>query len=326
MAFKFHAQGALNLMEANRKREEKRQERILNVRASALENYLSSKKTQTENSALVAAKLKNISKYLPEDSPIIDQLAGADSKTVAALEKEVLANRKFYEENNLTYSPEMLEGDLDVVRVEVENDPDLDLVNLYKDMFRLTEEDLASETGGITLKEMLEMPQTSDIGVTYSIKSPPGLDDPGKLKEFKSAYQAELRPFINQRIRVNENKIRNQDPDMIAAQDENDRLEQALEALKGDFPDYSTAAQLAGPEPAIELMETFPQYKNFSLYINKGLSFPDNNEGQQLLVRAIKSGLLKAGDTFTIIKKEGDTTVPILEILTEDQVNSALGS
>ena len=318
MAFRFHAQGALNVMEANRKREEKRQERILNVRASALENYLSSRKTQTENSALVAAKLKNISKYLPEGSPIIDQLAGADSKTVAALEKEVLANRKFYEENNLTYSPEMLESDLDIVRVEVENNPDLDLVDLYKDMFRLTEEDLASETGGITLKEMLEMPQTSDIGVTYSIKSPPGLDDPGKLKEFKSAYQAELRPFINQRIRINENKIRNQDPDMIAAQQENDRLEQALEALKGDFPDYSTAAQLAGPEPAIELMETFPSYRNFSKFINKGLNFPDNVEGRKLLVRAIKSGLLQLGDKFMI----GNNP----EILTEDQVNSALGS
>ena len=316
MAFMF--QGATELIEENREREQKKQDRLLSIRTSALESYLTNRSKLNTNSALVSAKLRNIAKFLPEDSPIIDELAGADIKTITALEKEIIANRKFYSENNLTHTPEMLEDELDVVRVELDNNPDLNIADLYKDMFKLTEEDLSSEAGGVTLKEMLESYETSDIGVTYRLDPPPGLDDPGKLKEFTSAYQAELKPFINAKIKENEKEISDQGPNMVAAQQENERLEEALEALKGDFPDYYAAMEFVGPEPAIQLMETFPSYRNFSKFINKGLNFPDNVEGRKLLVRAIKSGLLQLGDKFMI----GNNP----EILTEDQVNSALGN
>lgn len=311
-------QGAVETIEENREREQKNEDRLLSIRTSAFENYLNNRKKRDGNSALVAAKLKNISKFLPEGSPLIDELAGADEKTITALEKQIIANRDFYAANNLTYTPQMLEGELDVVRVEIENNPDLNLVDLYKDMFKLSEEDLASEAGGITLEEMLQEFQTSDIGVTYSMKIPPGLNDPSKLKEFTSAYQAELKPFINARIKENSKLIADDNPNSMELSQENTRLEQALEALEGDFPDYYAAMEFVGPEPAIQLMETFPQYKNFSKFIKRGLNFPDSVEGRKLLIRAIRSGLLKAGDNFMI----GNT----LEILKEEQVNSALGS
>ena len=71
-------QGAVEAVEENRAREQKNEDRLLSIKTSAFENYLSNKKTRTGNSALVAAKLKNISKFLPEGSPLIDELAGAD--------------------------------------------------------------------------------------------------------------------------------------------------------------------------------------------------------------------------------------------------------
>jgi len=298
MAFMF--QGATELIEENRAREQKKQDRLLSIRTSALESYLTNKSKLNTNSALVGAKLKNIAKFLPEGSPIIDELAGADIKTITALEKEIIKTSNTYKQNNLTYTPEMLEDELEIVRVELDNNPDLDLADLYKDMFKLSDEDLSSTAGGVTLKEMLESYETSDIGVTYRLDPPPGLDDPGKLEEFTSAYQDQLKPFINSRIRDNQAIIEAQGPDMMAASQENERLEKALEALKGDFPDYLTAAELVGPEPAITLMETFPQYKKFSKFINRGLIFTDNESGHNLVAKAVRVGLLQLGDTYQI--------------------------
>jgi len=298
MAFMF--QGAVEAIEENREREQKNEDRLLSIRTSAFENYLSNRKKRDGNSALVAAKLKNISKFLPEDSPLIDELAGADEKTITALEKQIIANRNFYAENNLTYTPQMLESELDVVRVEIESNPDLNLVDLYKDMFKLSEEDLASEAGGITLEEMLQDSETSDIGVTYNIKAPPGLNDPSKLEKFQTAFNSQLKPFINNRIERNNALITDDNPDSMALSEENTSLQQALEALEGDFPDYTAAAKFVGPEPAIKLMETFPQYKDFRVYINQGLIFSDDDRGHELVAKSVRVGLLQIGDTYQI--------------------------
>ena len=51
--------------------------------------------------------------------------------------------------------------------------------------------------------------------------------------------------------------------------------------------------------------------------INSGLSFPDNDIGDNLLTRAIKSGLLKEGDTYML----GTQT----KMVTEEMVNLVIG-
>lgn len=297
MAFKFHAQGALNLMEANRKREEKRQERILNVRASALENYLKNKKSLTDNSTQVAAELLALSKILPENSPILDELSGASLETIQKIKNDAYANRDAYAELNMTYTPEMLEDELDISRVEAENNPDLDLADLYKDMFKLSEEDLDSEIGGVTLREMLETPETSDIGISYSIKKAPKPIDAGEASSFNKLLPDLLAPVISsEKSQIDDQITQTEGSVPVDVQERSNVLEQAQEALKNK--DYTKAIQIAGPEIAIKLMESSPQYRNLNFMINRGLIFPETDQGHELVARAIRSGLLQLGDTY----------------------------
>ena len=64
-------------------------------------------------------------------------------------------------------------------------------------------------------------------------------------------------------------------------------------------------------------METNPSYRQFAFTINSGLSFPDNDIGDNLLTRAIKSGLLKEGDTYML----GTQT----KMVTEEMINLVIG-
>ena len=93
------------------------------------------------------------------------------------------------------------------------------------------------------------------------------------------------------------------------------KLKEAQIALKNK--DYIKAIEIAGPEIAIKIMETNPSYRQFSFLINSGLSFPDNDIGDDLLTRAIKSGLLKEGDTYML----GTQT----KMVTEEMINLVIG-
>jgi|13_taG_2_1085334.scaffolds.fasta_scaffold49351_2 hypothetical protein len=298
MAFMF--QGAMQLAEENRAREQERKDKLISFKTSALESYLKNRSARGGNAAQKSADLLALSKILPENSPILSELSGASAKTIKGVKDAVYANRDAYSSSNMTYTPEMAEDELEISRVEIQNNPDLDLADFYKDAFGLTDEDLDDTTGGLTLREMLNTPETSDIGVSYSIKKPPGLNDPGKLEKFQTAFNSQLKPFINNRIKRNNALITDDNPDSMALSEENTRLEQALEALKGDFPDYTAAAKFVGPEPAIKLMETFPQYKDFRVYINQGLIFSDDEQGHELVAKAVRAGLLQIGDIYQI--------------------------
>ena len=292
-------QGAMQLAEENRAREQERKDKLISFKTSALESYLKNRSARGGNAAQKSADLLALSKILPENSPILSELSGASAKTIKGVKDAVYANRDAYSSSNMTYTPEMAEDELEISRVEIENNPDLDLADFYKDAFGLTDEDLDDTTGGLTLREMLNTPETSDIGVSYSIKKPPKPIDAGEASSFNKLLPDLLAPVISSE--------KNQVDLQIAAAEGNvssdlsdraDVLEQAEKALGNK--DYTKAIQIAGPEIAIKLMERSPQYKNLNFMINRGLIFPGTDQGDELVARAIRSGLLQLGDTYRI--------------------------
>ena len=317
MAFRFHAQGALNVMKDNEEREKERKDRLLTISGTALKSYLENKNSRESSSAQKAVLLKQISDLLPEDSAVISQLSGASVETLTDLSKAIKTNLDSYDEASLTYTPEMLESDLNLTRVEVENNPDVDLAEFYKNMYELSDEDLDSDVaGGLTLREMLNDPEQSDIGVAFRVKKPPAIIDPGKQISFGNLLTEALAPIVSSEKSQVDSQIAaaegNIPPELS---DRADVLEQAQIALKDK--DYIKAIEIAGPEIAIKIMEANPSYRQFSFLINSGLSFPDNNIGDDLLTRAIKSGLLKEGDTYML----GTQT----KMVTEEMINLVIG-
>jgi len=297
MAFMF--QGAMQLAEENRAREQERKDKLISFKTSALESYLKNRSARGGNAAQKSADLLALSKILPENSPILSELSGASAKTIKGVKDAVYANRDAYSSSNMTYTPEMAEDELEISRVEIENNPDLDLADFYKDAFGLTDEDLDDTTGGLTLREMLNTPETSDIGVSYSIKKPPKPIDAGEASSFNKLLPDLLAPVISSEKDQVDSQIAaaegNVSPDLS---DRADVLEQAEKALGNK--DYTKAIQIAGPEIAIKLMERSPQYKNLNFMINRGLIFPGTDQGDELVARAIRSGLLQLGDTYRI--------------------------
>jgi len=297
MAFMF--QGAMQLAEENRAREQERKDKLISFKTSALESYLKNRSARGGNAAQKSADLLALSKILPENSPILSELSGASAKTIKGVKDAVYANRDAYSSSNMTYTPEMAEDELEISRVEIENNPDLDLADFYKDAFGLTDEDLDDTTGGLTLREMLNTPETSDIGVSYSIKKPPKPIDAGEASSFNKLLPDLLAPVISSEKNQVDLQIAaaegNVSPDLS---DRADVLEQAEKALGNK--DYTKAIQIAGPEIAIKLMERSPQYKNLNFMINRGLIFPGTDQGDELVARAIRSGLLQLGDTYRI--------------------------
>jgi len=292
-------QGAMQLAEENRAREQERKDKLISFKTSALESYLKNRSARGGNAAQKSADLLALSKILPENSPILSELSGASAKTIKGVKDAVYANRDAYSSSNMTYTPEMAEDELEISRVEIENNPDLDLADFYKDAFGLTDEDLDDTTGGLTLREMLNTPETSDIGVSYSIKKPPKPIDAGEASSFNKLLPDLLAPVISSEKNQVDLQIAaaegNVSPDLS---DRADVLEQAEKALGNK--DYTKAIQIAGPEIAIKLMERSPQYKNLNFMINRGLIFPGTDQGDELVARAIRSGLLQLGDTYRI--------------------------
>ena len=292
-------QGAMQLAEENRAREQERKDKLISFKTSALESYLKNRSARGGNAAQKSADLLALSKILPENSPILSELSGASAKTIKGVKDAVYANRDAYSSSNMTYTPEMAEDELEISRVEIENNPDLDLADFYKDAFSLTDEDLDDKTGGLTLREMLNTPETSDIGVSYSIKKPPKPIDAGEASSFNKLLPDLLAPVISSEKNQVDLQIAaaegNVSPDLS---DRADVLEQAEKALGNK--DYTKAIQIAGPEIAIKLMERSPQYKNLNFMINRGLIFPGTDQGDELVARAIRSGLLQLGDTYRI--------------------------
>ena len=292
-------QGAMQLAEENRAREQERKDKLISFKTSALESYLKNRSARGGNAAQKSADLLALSKILPENSPILSELSGASAKTIKGVKDAVYANRDAYSSSNMTYTPEMAEDELEISRVEIENNPDLDLADFYKDAFGLTDEDLDDTTGGLTLREMLNTPETSDIGVSYSIKKPPKPIDAGEASSFNKLLPDLLAPVISSEKNQVDSQIAaaegNVSPDLS---DRADVLEQAEKALGNK--DYTKAIQIAGPEIAIKLMERSPQYKNLNFMINRGLIFPGTDQGDELVARAIRSGLLQLGDTYRI--------------------------
>jgi len=297
MAFMF--QGAMQLAEENRAREQERKDKLISFKTSALESYLKNRSARGGNAAQKSADLLALSKILPENSPILSELSGASAKTIKGVKDAVYANRDAYSSSNMTYTPEMAEDELEISRVEIENNPDLDLADFYKDAFGLTDEDLDDTTGGLTLREMLNTPETSDIGVSYSIKKPPKPIDAGEASSFNKLLPDLLAPVISSEKDQVDSQIAAAEGNVSSdLSDRADVLEQAEKALGNK--DYTKAIQIAGPEIAIKLMERSPQYKNLNFMINRGLIFPGTDQGDELVARAIRSGLLQLGDTYRI--------------------------
>lgn len=317
MAFRFHSQGALNVIEDNEEREKERKDRLLTISGTALKSYLENKNNRQSTSAEKAVLLKQISDLLPEDSAVVSQLSGASVETLTDLSKAIKSNFDSYDEASLTYTPEMLESDLNLTRVEVENNPDVDLAEFYKNMYELSDADLDSEVaGGLTLRNLLNEPEQSDVGLAFRIKKPPASIDPSKQTAFRNLLPDLLAPVISSEKSQVDSQIANAAGDIPSdLSDRADVLEQAQEALKNK--DYTKAIEIAGPELAIQIMETNPSYRQFAFMINSGLSFPDNDIGDNLLTRAIKSGLLKEGDTYML----GTQT----KMVTEEMVNLVIG-
>ena len=314
MAFSF--QGAYELVQENREKEEKRKERLLSFKTSALDSYLKNRSASSGNAAQKAADLLALSKILPENSPILSELSGASAETIKGVKDAVYANRDAYSSSNMTYTPEMAEDELEISRVEIENNPDLDLADFYKDAFSLTDEDLDDKTGGLTLREMLNTPETSDIGISYSIKKPPASIDPSKQKAFADLLPNLLSPRISAEKSNLDAQISAAEGNVpIELEERSEVLDQAQKALKDG--DYLKAIQIVGPELAIQIMETNPGYKQFNFMVNSGLSFPDNEMGDELLARSIKSGLLKEGDTYML----GNQT----KMITREMINLVIG-
>lgn len=292
-------QGAMQLAEENRAREQERKDKLISFKTSALESYLKNRSARGGNAAQKSADLLALSKILPENSPILSELSGASAKTIKGVKDAVYANRDAYSSSNMTYTPEMAEDELEISRVEIENNPDLDLADFYKDAFGLTDEDLDDTTGGLTLREMLNTPETSDIGVSYSIKKPPKPIDAGEASSFNKLLPDLLAPVISSEKDQVDSQIAAAEGNVSSdLSDRADVLEQAEKALGNK--DYTKAIQIAGPEIAIKLMERSPQYKNLNFMINRGLIFPGTDQGDELVARAIRSGLLQLGDTYRI--------------------------
>lgn len=295
MAFSF--EGAYELVQENREKEEKRKERLLSFKTSALDSYLKNRSASSGNAAQKAADLLALSKILPENSPILSELSGASAETIKGVKEAVYANRDAYSSSNMTYTPEMAEDELEISRVEIENNPDLDLADFYKDAFSLTEEDLDDKTGGLTLREMLNTPETSDIGISYSIKKPPKPIDAGEASSFNKLLPDLLAPVIASEKDQVDSQIAAAEGNVSSdLSDRADVLEQAEKALGNK--DYTKAIQIAGPEIAIKLMERSPQYKDLNFMVNRGLIFPETDQGHELVARSIRSGLLQLGDTY----------------------------
>ena len=295
MAFSF--EGAYELVQENREKEEKRKERLLSFKTSALDSYLKNRSASSGNAAQKAADLLALSKILPENSPILSELSGASAETIKSVKEAVYANRDAYSSSNMTYTPEMAEDELEISRVEIENNPDLDLADFYKDAFSLTDEDLDDKTGGLTLREMLNTPETSDIGISYSIKKPPKPIDAGEASSFNKLLPDLLAPVIASEKDQVDSQIAAAEGNVSSdLSDRADVLEQAEKALGNK--DYTKAIQIAGPEIAIKLMERSPQYKDLNFMVNRGLIFPETDQGHELVARSIRSGLLQLGDTY----------------------------
>ena len=295
MAFSF--EGAYELVQENREKEEKRKERLLSFKTSALDSYLKNRSASSGNAAQKGADLLALSKILPENSPILSELSGASAETIKSVKEAVYANRDAYSSSNMTYTPEMAEDELEISRVEIENNPDLDLADFYKDAFSLTDEDLDDKTGGLTLREMLNTPETSDIGISYSIKKPPKPIDAGEASSFNKLLPDLLAPVIASEKDQVDSQIAAAEGNVSSdLSDRADVLEQAEKALGNK--DYTKAIQIAGPEIAIKLMERSPQYKDLNFMVNRGLIFPETDQGHELVARSIRSGLLQLGDTY----------------------------
>ena len=92
MAFRFHSQGALNVIEDNEEREKERKDRLLTISGTALKSYLENRDKRQSTSAEKAVLLKQISDLLPEDSAVVSQLSGASVETLTDLSKAIKSN------------------------------------------------------------------------------------------------------------------------------------------------------------------------------------------------------------------------------------------
>jgi len=301
---KISARGIADWVEAT----DKEQERMDGLRAKALELKLKYGADADEDLAAKAALMSQIKARLPENSKIVPQLVGADLKTLQAFNEGQVKIQDYYAEEGLPYGPEQAEEDVISFHREVMNSggklSQEEILTLLG-----VDEDMASEIafGGKTFEDVARSISggKEDVGIAFQFTSPQKSLSGSEQKALKELYIGNLRPTIAAELQQINADIAggNAGPEIEARAAE---LERALTGLEAG--DYVGAAAIAGPEAAINLMETNPKLRPYNYLVNQRLNFPRTPEGNALFERAIKSGLLGEGDKYMSNGQMGTVT------------------
>tara|TARA_R100001510_G_C7656116_1_gene215769 strand:- start:927 stop:1898 length:972 start_codon:yes stop_codon:yes gene_type:complete len=271
--------------------------------------------TSATDTATRNALLKQINERLPEDSKVAPQLVDVSLETLEKFDAAQQKLAKFYQENDMIYSPEQAEDDvISIHREVIKSGGKLDEAQIYAilgiDESMAGDEVYGGKTYADIAKSLAEGSET--VGLAFQMREPIKPASLGEQSQLRELYIEQLSPTIEAEIAQINARAAQGNPQ------ENDEaraleLNRALDAISSEAKDYSLAARIVGPMAAIRLMETNPRMKAYSYLINKNLNFTDDVNGNEMFKRAITSGLLGEGDTYFSNGVPGLVTAEIIE-------------
>jgi len=292
---------------------------VADAAESNMLKYLSAYKSQggsgsgsggVANNAELTNLLKTIKGELPEKSLVPAELVNANLKDVKKVWAIIQAGQKNAQEAGQIWSPELSES-------------------LFRNFYVTTvvnnnafDPTAIAESAGIDLegrssfgplwKDIVKqyIGPTTSTAVDFSVNTPVKPLDPAGQLQVKRLYASLLEgPLADMKADFNA---------MLAALPEGETLDevdqkrlkevdQALANLKLTTPSYRIANSIVGPQVAIELLTMNPKVQQYRTYFNKGLVFSEDAAGNELLIQAIRVGLLREGDKIML----GTRLVPI---------------
>ena len=229
-----------------------------------------------------AAIMAQIKSRLPEDSQIVPQLAGASLETLKKFSTSQEALYEYHLENSIPYTPQEAEEDVisfhrvvEEIGPNINQDQIMTTLGITEDM--LSQEIRPNVTFADAIKDITEPREV--VGATFSFSPTPSSKSVAEVKDFQDQFY----DMVTDSLQAVAGPLRKRQSDGTIGDDYGilRMYEEAITSLSGG--DSKTGIELSGEEAvnaAIEIMEMYPTFKNYSRTVNKHLVFTAGNEEQ----------------------------------------------
>ena len=278
------------IAEENQWQERFKQKNRADVIRTLLEKRMGQGGTLTM-SAEKKALLSKLQGMLPEDSELSPKFVYASEENLKQMDAALTKAKTFAETNRRLFTPEDAEDIFENFTVEViDKGKDFDPTDMLETL-GFTEDMVTAMKG-----EFGDIFKT-ESAVSFTPKTNVDGTSLADQKTLMDVYNRRLSEAVSNELNILDTKIANGE-DFNASR--HNELSEARKALNAKNPSTAKAVQAVGSSVAVEMMEMNTSYRDVAPYINQGLFFEKNEEGLDLLKRAVKFGLLDVGDLFGV--------------------------